>query len=208
MPKINSAIPPRAFEVIRDRIGAILADELDNQFLYTYEPVLEKIKVWTERTRPFDKTELPAIAISLQEGKFENKHQGYADGENTFNIDIYTNSKSKNPEERGDHDSVVMAQWLAGLVWTILESPVYNTLGLAQPSIGRSMVEGFMMADRHQLELFRIHNDDAQYTSICRVLFTVCANEEAEFKGVVMLNGFETKAKLGQTEKGWAYSSD
>jgi len=184
-----------------------LADELDNQFLYTYEPALEKIKVWTERTRPFDKTELPAIVVSLQEGKFDNKHQGYADGESTFNIDIYTNSKSK-VNERGDHDAVVMAQWLAGLVWTILESPFYNTLGLEQPSIGRTMVEGFMMADRQQLELFRLHNEDAQYSSICRVLFTVCANEEAEFAGVVLLNGFETMAKLSQTENGWAYSSD
>lgn len=207
MPKINEAIPPRSFELIRDRIGEILADELDNQFLYTYEPALENIKVWVERTRPFDKLELPAIVVSLQEGKFENKHQGYADGENTFNIDIYTNSKST-VAERGDHDSVIMAQWLAGLIWTILESPTYNTLGFSQPMIGRTMVEGLMMADRHQLELFRIHNDDAQYTSVCRLLFTVCANEQASFVGVVLLDGFETKIRLSNTEAGWVYSSD
>ena len=72
MPKITQAIPPQAFEIIRNRIGLILAEEIDNQSILTYDPDLD-LTVWVERTVPFDKTELPSVNVSLARGSYDSK---------------------------------------------------------------------------------------------------------------------------------------
>ncbi len=206
MAKINQAIPPRNYEIIRDRIGAILADEIENQYAYTSEELLRNTTVWVERTQPFDKTELPAVEISLGETNYDNKHQGYADGMLTFNIDIYVSAKS-NTNTRGDKKASFSAQRLAGVIWYILEAPFYNTLGFADPIIGRSEVEGFGAIDKRTLELFRIRAEDAEYTTATRLIYSVKTSNESIYANTRLLEGFDVNVKLEETNKGWKYSS-
>ena len=99
MAKINIEIPIANFEIIRDRIALILAEEIDNQAVLTYDADLEAVEVFLERTKAFDKTEVPCINVSLATGNFSNKHQGYQDGVYIFNIDIYTNAQSTDAED-------------------------------------------------------------------------------------------------------------
>lgn len=55
--KITGVIPAQNFEAIRDAIAALLVLELAAQ------TITASVKVWKERTIPFDLSELPAVNI-------------------------------------------------------------------------------------------------------------------------------------------------
>ena len=62
---ISGIIPPQQFEIIRNKIGLILFEEIGNQFVLTAD---EKInaKIFVERFIPFDKTDFPCINVLLK----------------------------------------------------------------------------------------------------------------------------------------------
>ena len=74
MAKITNVIEKQNFEIIRDRIGAILYTEIKNQLQLTNNDIL-KCDIFVERNTPVDKIEVPTIIVSLASINFDNKNQ-------------------------------------------------------------------------------------------------------------------------------------
>jgi hypothetical protein len=89
MALIDNLIGQSSFELIRNKIGEILATELAHQFYLDDDEVLSA-DVWVERFVKFDASACPAINVRLATGDYSNQNQGHTDGEYIFNIDFYT----------------------------------------------------------------------------------------------------------------------
>jgi len=194
MAKINNIIPVSNYELIRDRIALILGIELANQFVLNGEDFAPD--VYLERTNPFDKTELPAVNVSLASGNYDNKNQG--DSRNTvqFHIDVYTSSPSTN-SIKGDKQSMFNCQRLIGICRAILENPVYKTLDFEPPSISRSSCDSFGFGKPAE--------NDAQNITQGRIIFSVVCHETTELKTAVQIGSWYTQVKLSDTDKGYMY---
>jgi len=124
MSNITEQIPIQNFEIIRDRIVEILQDELTNQFVNESDLSLKNIKVYSERSIDFDKTELPAISVDFDAMNLDSTEPEDPQNELIFNIIVNTNAKSS-VGIRGDEKAKKEAQKLIGMCRYILQSP-YN----------------------------------------------------------------------------------
>jgi hypothetical protein len=196
MPKINHAIPTQAFELIRNRIGEILIDEIDNQVTNDYNADID-CTIFIERDSAIGKEEMPAINISLASGNFDNKNAPSADGTYLYNIDIYTKAKDSDADN-GDKLSNIHLQKIIGVCRYILENQAYKTLGFAPPFISRVKCNGFNIA--------KINSADAVNSSMAQLTVEVRANEVSALGPVRLLDGYDTVVKIGTSEFGYAYS--
>lgn len=192
---IDYAIPTQAYELIRDRIGAILAVEVAEQVVLGGDYEMEAT-VWVERSRPFDLTELPAINVSLATGRYDNKHQGDARGTYRYNIDIYMRSKATN-DQLGDVLSAFKVQKLIGICRHILEHTAYKYLLFTPPFIQRTMCE--------EINISQMDAGDMITRGMGRLSFTVVAGETTTLMDSVTFNAHWTTVKLALTEKGYQY---
>lgn len=202
MALLKSFIPPQQFELVRERIGEILADELEHQFVlsrelagnYPYNP-----KVWVERSVSWDKTEGPSLNVTLSRGDYDNGNPRSVDGTYTYWVDIRTNAKFKE-DGRGDRRAMLHVQRIAGMVRAILMNPAYMTLGFARPSISHVRVTTIAAADTSDQQ-------DATSEARARVEVSVRVAEGVELKTAPELMGTDTKVKLFNTEKGYLYAT-
>jgi hypothetical protein len=194
---LKEPIQPRNFEVVRDRIAEILQEEFDNQVALNYSDL--DVKVCVGRFAPFDKTELPLINVCTASIPFSNGDVKGADGASIFNIDTYVNAAYEETQD-GDTKAAILLDKILGMIWAILENPAYDTLGFTRPSITRVEVSRIDIAEYSSLQ-----NQDAMSTIWGRLQLTVVANEETELATARIMNGYETKAKLGNTSKGYNY---
>lgn len=193
---INYKIPSRNWELIRDKIGAILFVELDNQYTnyYTQEANIDSVTV--EKTNPEDHIEFSTVNVSLAENNFDNDHQGTADGSNMYTIDCYVKYKTRK-DQPGDKYAQYKLQRLLGLVWGILKDPRYKTLGYTVPFIKSTKVI--------KNELRAPSAADAANSAMGRVLFKVDAVENVELMDAIELQSSVTGVKLGLTDYGYQY---
>lgn len=196
MAKILTIIPKQGFELIRDRIAIILFDELTNQSILTGDEDLSP-KVFVERLISFDKTDLPAIDVSLAKGDFGNKNQRSREGEYTFNIDVYANAKS-NATNDGDKIAAIKAQKIIGVCLCILESSVYNTLGFTPPFILSTSATNLTMADPTD----KTAQTDTLFTRMGRISFIVRASENPYVGTANLIDGYETKYTIDNGQVG------
>lgn len=201
MPKILTGILPRSFEVIRDRIGEILAEELPSQATLLTEPDLD-VKVWVERFVPFDKEELPAINVLFNRGDYGNTNirSQHAD----FNFEIHLHSKAKSSAtDRGDVLSMEKLQRLIGVCQAILMDSSYIRLAFDPPTVA-PLISG---REVKSIETFSgTDNKDAESVAMGRIILSVLATDTVEFKPSTVLGGYETSVKLGLTDKGYVFS--
>lgn len=202
MSKIQAVIPPQKFEVVRDRIAEILADEILNQYFMSYDPELLKLKVWLERSKPFDAEDVPAINVCLAKGEWGNKDVKNSDGTYNYNIDCYAKGKTAKIDggQRGDSLATYKVQRFLGICRAILENPIYNTLGFDKPFNCRVSVDSMILA--------RPNDDDLENLTMGRLIFTVKAPEGVWLKTPNLIAGFDTRVKLGLTDKGYVFSGD
>lgn len=198
MSKITQVINRQAYEYIRDRILEILVDELDNQAIISYDADLE-VNVFLEIANPLDKTELSAIVISLASGKYDNKHQGSVDGLYQFHIDCFTNAKTT-AADAGDTISTVRLHKILGVCRSILEDPIYKTLGFVPPFIMKTFVG--------EINIATPNKEDASNTSMGRLLFNVVANETSKLIIPNLIEGYDTTVKIDNTGKGYFYQGE
>lgn len=199
MAQINYIIPPQKYELARNRIGEILIDEFDNQLLLTGNYDLD-IKVDVEGQNPYyDKVELPAINVSLLNGGFGNKNQGSVDGNYIYAIDAFTSAKTTNTM-KGDKLSTFKLHKLLGIARAILEDPKYKTLGY---------VPGFVMRTGFtNIDIMEIKKDDALNTIGGRLLFAVSLNEITALGVPRLIDGYETRVKISNTDQGYFYQGE
>jgi len=204
MAQIPNIIPPAAFELIRNRIAEILIDEFNKQFLMTYDVDLDldEKSIVVERSNQLDNTELSFINICLSGGGFDNKnYSGSVNGTYSYDIDIYTKSKTS-ALQSGDVTSSFRLQKLLRVCRYILEHPIYKTLGFSSPKINRVYCSQFNIAVPGP------GVSDALSTMMSRLVFTVVSNESVELITPALISGYDTKIKINNTDEGYFYSGN
>lgn len=189
MSLITGVIPAQGFELIRDRIGAILFDEIQNQGVVGGDVFLTSVKVFSERSNSFDKTELPAINVCVAGGNYGNKQQGNSDGTYTYNVDVFCNAKTSDGEA-GDEKAAVRMERLLGICRYILEDPLYKTLGFAPPFIGNTHCV--------EINIAAAGKDDADTTRMGRLTFSVRCAETNSLIVPVLIGSYVTHVILSE----------
>lgn len=196
MSKILTVIGPQSFELVRDRVAEILADELAEQFILTGNDD-NNATVFLERTIPVDKTEPPIIIVAIQRSAMADHSTTNTDEMLTINIDGYHKSKSSNTN-KADQSSMLKLQRLLGICRAILEDPQYKTLGFQNPFIMSRRFESLDFADPGK--------QDASSISMGRLVFNVRIPENTALLVPVVADGFDTKMTLVLTDKGYTYT--
>lgn len=197
MALINGVIPRQNFELVRDKIGEILATEFAAQFALTSNSELNAT-VHVERIVPFDNTEIPCINVLLSRGNFDNMTAKKSDGTYQFNIDVYAKSKSSE-NQGGDSRASFIMQKMVGMAMAILENPRYRTLAFAPPSVAHTQVSDISISDP-------TNNQDAESVMMGRLTFQVRINENVELLTANPIVGYETTVTLSETEKGYVFT--
>jgi hypothetical protein len=198
MSLITQAIPPQAFELIRDRIGEILTTEINKQYTLTYDEELDIDAVWVERFIPFDKEEMPAINVTLISGNLSGHTQRNTDGQYTYAIDVYTKAKSRD-DDPGDALATRRLHRLIGICRAILESPYYPTLAFTPPFIANRHCESISIAEPGR--------QDAVSAIMGRLTFVVRVPESMELKTPTSIAFSNTSVKINTTDKGYFYAA-
>lgn len=192
---INYIIPERNFEPVRDRIGAILFTELNNQYL-NYNPLCNVDGVYVERKAPIDKEELAFVNVSVISGAFGNKSAGRKDGVYQYAIDVFTKSAA-GPAKLGDKTSQLYMERLLGICDYILEDPQYKTLAFPAGVIGHTMVSEMQIRDQNP--------NDADNVAMGRLIFDVKILEVNALKFAPYLLESNTTVSLNETALGYQY---
>lgn len=192
--KINHIIQPRAFEIIRDRIGEILTEELANQFT-TYSVAEAKAVVTVEGDKIYDDAELSTIIVALNEDDFDSEHAGSARGQMQFNVDVFCRAKSTDAVDGAVRASFKL-QRLAGLCYAILMDGHYLTLGFAPPFISNRSVKKLKLGDPSE--------KDSLCSIMGRITVIVTATETTELFTPTLIAGYHTTVTLGNT--GYLYN--
>ena len=141
---IDTIIPLGAFEIIRDRIALILAEELPNQAILQGDSNLNA-KVFTERFTPFANVDTPCVNVSLSSGDYTQFTRLSQKGTYEFLIDVYEKAKTEGTV-RGDFLASQKLQKLANVCRGILSHHRYNTLAFAKPFIEHTEVKEIKIA--------------------------------------------------------------
>lgn len=198
MGKIQAKIPKQNFEIIRDRIAAILKDELDHQYAGLGNYDFADIAVTTEDNSSTDKTDCPIVNVALSKASWDNENLGSSDGTYVFDIDVVTNAKTEDARD-GNYIASILMQRIAGGIRSILKNPVYKTLDF-------TTVPGFILRTTvSELNIRARHQNDALNSEMGRITFVVMANETTSYIEALMVEDYLTKVKVNNTQKGYQY---
>lgn len=200
MAKITGIIGEHSFELIRDRIGEILADEIANQFTLRPSETEIDATVFVDRFTPFDKSELPAVNVLLASGDYSVVTPKCDTGDYEYYIDVYTSGKETDLV-RGDTQSSRNLHKLLGICRAILRSPYYSTLGFITPQIGHLSIASIQVMEPK-------NNQDATNTIWGRLVFKVKAPEFVELQTALDIDNWKTTVKLNNTEKGYLFEKN
>ena len=198
---ITQVIPQQNFELVLDGIGVILELELPNQ--QVLDNTFDSPTIWKERAIPLDKTEIPAVNITLSSGDYSGKDATLVAGKYHYNIDCYTQSAGTD-DDPGDKLAALKLHRIIGKIRAILENPAYNTLGFARPSINRVYVAGFRIMEKKAMTDAH-YPSDALSNVMARISFVVDVPEYVQLGTGKLLTGSDTTVKLYETEKGYYY---
>lgn len=194
---INHIIPQQGYELIRDRVGNILKDELANQFT-TFGVTQAKAIVVTEGLSVVDNTEMSKIIISLSEGTYDNQHIGCATAPYRFNIDVFCKSKSSVTGE-GSELAAFKLHRLIGICRAILADPLYYTLGFTPGFIERSLVVGIKIGESDPKDMLN--------TIGGRLTLDVQVTEDAAMSIGVLVGGLNSKITIEETTKNYEFNT-
>lgn len=199
---ISTIIPPHNYELVRDRIGTILANEalyqaaLMNTAIPNSGNYLLATEVRVERTNPIDKIDIPVINVSLINGDYSNKHQGNVLGGYNYAIDCYTNAKTTALNE-GDQLAAFRLQKLMGFCRYVLEDPIYKTLNFPMGFIAGSLVTSFQIQN--------IGKEDAVNSAMARLIFNVKMAESNSLIVAPQIAGWQNTVLIDNTTSGYFY---
>ena len=194
-------IPSQNVELIRDRIGEILADEIANQFVLDPNPEINS-RVFIERIQPIGLSDVPVINLIYARTGYDNETAITSDGENAYHIDHYTKGKA-NPGvgKKGDETAKKRLLRNIGITRAILESPHYLTLGFVPGFIMQTRVASVEIADARD-------DQDASNMVMARLTFMVKAVEVTEGITPRIAEGYDTTVFLDETDLGHLYILD
>lgn len=197
---ITELIPAQSFEVVHDRIGEILTEELDAQFLIAGDYDLD-IDIWKERDVPFNHSECPAINVMLDRSQYVDQSLQHNNGVFRYIVEIVHKAPSKDAKlEIGDSIAMTKVQKIMGKCRYILEHTKYKTLGFTPPFI----------QNRHVEEIYfgKPVRQDSAHVAMGRMVFSVKVGETNGEAEASLLRGYDTTVKLYLTEKGYLWKLD
>jgi hypothetical protein len=203
MALITAPIPIQAFELIRNRIGEILIEELSNQ-VSVYSDQTLALNVYIERSVPLDKTELPAINVNFAGGPLDSKN--IKDGSNSYayNIDVYTSAKATDLQS-GDEKSAIACQRIIGACRSIILNPVYKTLGFATGAnafISRVTAREISVLDP------AAGKQDADSTHMERLVIIVSCTEIESLIIPSNIDGYDARVTIDNGSFGYKYTGN
>lgn len=193
---ITDIIPQQNFELIRTRIGSILAEEIANQATLLGEEKLDAT-VWEERFTPFGNDEMPVVNVRFQDAIL-NEYAPIRDRfEYRYFLDVQTTAKA-NTGRYGDINSQATLQRLCGIIRGILRNTQYRTLLFPKGFIATSSIRSIEIADPY--------SQDGNFMSMARITFVVMATEDNGTSAPTEAEGYDTVMKLEETEKGYKFT--
>lgn len=193
---LDVLIPQQNFELIRNKVGLIIAEECANQFILGATQ-LEHLQVFVDRFVPIQVEECPVVNVSLDSVSFTAQDAITQTGEDKYFVDVYTRGKTTTTK-RGDEISSFDCARILGIIRAILENPRYNTLGFAKPSIERVTVESIQMAQPNDTK-------DASNIKMGRLSLLVKRRETVQLVEGDPSGGVNTSIKLAETDFGFKY---
>ncbi len=198
-------VETRSYELVRDRIAEILANELPNQVTLHNAATPGSgndlnATVFINRIIPLSNESMPMINVWMGNGDYDNFTQLKQDGTYIYNVDIYTSSPSTSSGS-GDVLSMSKLQTLAGVVQGILMHPSYVTLGFERPFIEHREVRSIATGVPN-------NNLDAHSVTQARLELVVRVPEHSTTHTPNNIAGYDTQVKIGLTDKGYIYSGD
>jgi len=125
--KITDIIEVANFELIRDKIGEILALELANQANLASDEDFNAT-VYIERFTPPNYTECPMVNVVFTNVPYDYSDIEVQRGKITYYIDVYSQAVTS-PTKRGDKTASLQLHKLIRAIRYILQSVEYHTLG-------------------------------------------------------------------------------
>jgi hypothetical protein len=197
---LKNIIPKQNFEIVRDRLANIAIEEIENQYSYTGDPDLV-LTYGVEQKIPIDKNELPLLNIAVATGNFQNRNVGDSDGVFTYNFDMFCD-KSNTETIRSDTAAALHAEKIIGIVSAIFSNAQYRTLGYKAPD------GGVIRVTVGQINVGDINNGDARTTIMCRIAITVVFSQTTPLLDANLLEGYDTRVKMGTSERGYRYTTE
>lgn len=192
---INTIIQPRSFEIVRDRVGEILKDELLNQSILSNDENINA-SVFIERIVRFDHTDLPSINVCIPSGTFQGQSAINTDGVYMYRIECYTKASSSDGTD-ADTLSMIRLQRLMGICQSIIEDSRYKTLGFATPFVMNRHFESMAISDTESY--------DMQSVSKGVLNLSVRLPENVGLAVPILLTEYKTELRLELTDKGYQY---
>lgn len=190
---ITEIIPLQNFEIIKDRLGVILFEELMNQKKLQCKNV--DIDVSIERQEPYDKAEDVVVNISQNNIAYGSIDERNSQGNISFNIDVYA-SGNATIEKDGNTTTRVKLDMVLGWVRYILSSTKYQTLAFSKGFIGGTYVDSVQYDDNYG-------SQDGAFIRMARLQFSVRASEVQEMWNGLEFTGNDTVIKLDNGTKGY-----
>ena len=198
MPIINEHIGTQGFELVANRIGEILLEEISNQ--KTIQSFEENVDIYLELQEPFDKCDDVTISIDYKMADYEGFTQRDVQGDCLYHIDLWVTGMGIGNIAPSIIANNKLYRYL-GLIRYILSSSKYSTLGFPRGLIGGKYVKKIIV-DNDYSNHSAHSNRDGSYIRFARVYFSVRVQENQELWNGVNLLGNVTNISYENTQQG------
>jgi len=195
---IEENILKQSFELIGDRLGTILLEELTAQKLKQSLP--EEVNIYKERTTPIDTSENLLINVLFSGEEIVSRGQKDGMYNCIFFIDIYTTGKASE-NQSGYSDSTNRLLRYSGLVRYILSHTGYNTLLFDDGLIGNTSVNAINVAEPSM-------DQDSSFIRMARVSFSCKVLENQQLWQGESVSGGDTSVRIFGNERGYKFQYD
>lgn len=181
---IGEQIDSGNFEIVRNQIGIILAEEIYNQLDISGNDM--HLGIFLERTIPIDNSEEAVINISVANVDYQDHNLVSMQGSYNFFIDVYA----------VQIDSPYKVQTLLNYIRYILSNQRYRTLDFAPGFIGGTYVNSFEIETK-------LLAQDSDFTRTSRLMFNVRIMESENMNVGENFYLNETNYKICESELGY-----
>ena len=194
---ITELIPDQPFQIIQNRVGEILLEEITAQ--HTLQDLDSDFKFYIERIKPYDESEDVVITLACREQDNQEYTQQSSQGQNLYFIDIFCGGIENGNLSMSEDVRLKLFKYV-GIVKYILNSGKYPTLGFPRGLIANKHVKKVTF-DTDYSNWGNHSNYDGSGIRFCRILFLVTAREETELWQGIPLQGNDSVVYTG-TNKG------
>ena len=194
---ITELIPDQPFQIIQNRIGEILLEEITAQ--HTLQNLDSSFAFFVERISPYDVSEDVVITIACREQDNQEYTQQSSQGQNMYFVDIFCGGIENGNQSISENVRLKLFKYV-GIVKYILNSGKYPTLGLPRGLIGNRHVKKVTF-DTDYSNWGNHSNYDGSGIRFCRIIYLVTAREETQLWEGIPLQGNDSVVYTG-TNKG------